>query len=248
MSAHPLVLLAAVVLAAAMPLASRGSEGKFEELRLETYVAPEFPASTRLEGQHQGIVTVAIGRDADGRVNDLLILDSTHARLTEAVHAAVSQWRFARPANQPSALGPVVPLVRFLFKAGGIAMVTPAAARATAPRSPDTAPVVLPTIADLDGDMTPVHQVFPRWRSRAGERPTAASVTVKYFIDEAGHVRVPVVLEASSPDLGEAALHAIAEWQYPPPRLAGRPAVAIDIQTFQFVEKEPDAGVAPKRN
>lgn len=231
-------------LATALGLAAArldGAPGTMEELRLAKFVMPEFPAFTRLTGHQTGVVTVAIGRDAEGRVTDLLILDSTDGRLTEAVRDAVSEWRFARPANQPSALGPVVPLVRFLFKSDGIAMISPPTGR-VAGRQAETAPVVLPTLAELDGEVKPLTQVFPQWRSRSREVTADASVTVKYFIDENGRVRVPVVLESTSPELGEAALHAIAQWQYPPPRVAGRPTIAIDIQTFQFVATENSGG------
>lgn len=235
------LLLTALLVGATPGPGATGPVGTVEELRLEKFVMPQFPAFTRLTGQQRGVVTVAIGRDAEGRVTDLLVLDSTDARLTESVRDAVSEWRFARPANQPSALGPVVPLVRFLFKADGIAMTTPPTGNA-AGRSIETAPVVLPTLADLDGDMKPLQQIFPAWRSRPRDVSADATVTMKYFIDEEGRVRVPVVLESSAPELGEAALHAIAQWRYPPPRVNGRPTIAIDLQTFQFVAAENAGG------
>lgn len=245
MSPRPLLLLTAALLGPAIAAAAPNNTGTVEELRLDKFVQPDFPASVRAAGQQRGVVTVAIGRDAEGRVTDVLVLDSTDARLTEAVKEAVAEWRFARPANQPSTAGPVVPLVRFLFKAGGIAMVTPSA-HAQGARNAETAPVILPTVAELDGEVKPMTQPLPQLRTAAPRPDVAASATVKYFIDETGHVRVPVVLEASSVEMGEAALHAIAQWRYPAPRVAGRPSLAIEIQTFRFAPSEEAAGATAK--
>lgn len=214
------------------------NEQSIQKLRLERFVMPEFPDFVRLTGSSRGHVTAAIGRDSEGHVDDVLLLESTHPRLSHAVTEAVRKWRFARPANQAMLGAEIVPIVRFIFTASGISIVSaatgPAVARDAAGLGRDDAPVVLPGVADLDSPAAPVHQPMPRISGVTRDRVTAGSATVKFFIDETGRVRIPLVLEATTPELGEAALAAVAQWRYEPPRIAGRATIAIETQTFQF--------------
>ena len=41
-------------------------------------------------------------------------------------------------------------------------------------------------------------------------------------------------IEASTPEFGEAALAAVAQWRYEPPQQGGRTIVASDNWAFQF--------------
>jgi TonB family protein len=217
---------------------SSANARSLQQLRLESYVLPEFPDFVRLTGTARGIVTVAIGRNSEGFVDDVLVLDSTHPRLAHAVETAVLQWRFARPANQALPGAEIVPIVRFIFAASGLSVVSPAAGqlagRDAAATLRDDAPVVLPRLADLDAEVKPLRQPMPKLTTRAGAPAATGTARVKFFIDERGRVRVPVVLEATSRELGEAALAAIAQWRYEPPRIAGRPTLALETAEFQF--------------
>ena len=226
--------------AAASPAGAQSSDNarSLQQLRLESYVLPEFPDFVRLTGTTRGIVTVAIGRNSEGYVDDVLVLDSTHPRLAHAVEVAVLEWRFARPANQAPAGAEIVPIVRFIFAASGVSVISPSttqlAGREAALETRDRAPVVLPGLADLDAEVKPLRQPMPKLTT-TNTLPTAAGmVRVKFFIDERGRVRVPVVLAATSRELGEAALAAVAQWRYEPPRVAGRPTIALETQEFQF--------------
>src|SRR5690242_3685252 len=85
--------------AGAAAASTRTNDESFKQLRLEKYVQPEFPEFVRQTGASRGVVTVAIGRNPEGYVDDVLVLDSTHPKLSYAVTTAVQEWRFARPAN-----------------------------------------------------------------------------------------------------------------------------------------------------
>ena len=229
------LLALAPVLATEVP---RSNEDSIQTLRLEKFVMPEFPSFVQMTGGKRGIVTVAIGRTSEGHVDDVLVLDSTHARLSHAVTSAVFQWRFARPANQALPGGEIVPIVRFLFASTGVSVVSALtgglADRTNAAERREDAPVILPGLDDLDPPPKILKQPMPTLKGALRDRVTSGQVRVKFFIDEEGRVRVPVVLEAASPELGEAALAAVALWRYEPPKIAGRPTIALETQMFQF--------------
>jgi len=212
------------------------NQNSLQQLRLEKFVLPDFPPFVRQLGISRGVVTVAIGRTAEGQVDDILVLDSTDARLTEAARNAVAEWRFARPSNVPLQGRPIIPIVRFLFNTLGVSMVSPPTGRTSAINRevPGNAPVILPALIEIDGGPKPLHQPMPQIKGGAANLPRGGSATVKFFVDETGRVRVPIVLDCTSPDLGQAAALAVAQWRYEPPRIGGKPTIAIETQTFSF--------------
>ena len=57
---------------------------------------------------------------------------------------------------------------------------------------------------------------------------------MKFFVDETGRVRVPIVVDCSVPELGRAALAAVEQWRFEPPRIAGHKTIVLETQTFSF--------------
>lgn len=229
-----LVFLGLCVSVLAQPTDNAAS---IEKLRLTKFVMPEFPEIVRAAGVYRAMVTVAIGRDAEGLVNDVLVLDSSNARLTQATIEAVKQWKFARPANLQPPGKPIVPIVRFFFGSQGVVMVPAGTGLAGRDRGSDrfeNPPILLPSFAELDAMPRPVNAPKPTFTGSLAERIAGGSATVKFFVDETGKVRVPIVLECSSPELGLAALAAIEQWTYEPPRVRGRPTIAIETGTVTF--------------
>ncbi len=231
-----LCLCAAVALAAPLSAQQPNNDSSIQKLRVTKFVMPEFPDFVRLTGNNKGVVTVAIGRDSEGRVTDVLVLDSTHPRLSQSVVHAVEQWKFTLPANPPPADRPIVPIVRFLFTAKGISIVS-ALTGSLASKDRDineNAPVVLPTFAELDRPPKPVSHPMPRFTGARTGVEAGGTATIKFFVDETGKVRVPIVVECSTPELGRAALAAVEQWRFEPPRAAGHETIAIETETFSF--------------
>ena len=123
---HLRLLLCLVGLAVAVPghAQEAANENSVQKLRLAKFVLPEFPEFVLQTGNNRGVVTVAIGRDGEGIVTDVLVLASTHALLSRSVTKAVEQWKFALPANPGPADKPILPIVRFIFTAKGITVVS----------------------------------------------------------------------------------------------------------------------------
>ncbi len=233
-SALPL-WLACLALASGLVAREPTLDEAIRQLHLSKFVMPEFPEMVRLAGDTKGVVVVAVGRDAEGRVTDVLVLNSTNASLSQSVVSAVGQWRFARPAYRASPDRPIVPIVRFLFNTGGVTFVSlPPHGAAAKPDIQSNPPMIFPTVASLDSSSTPVEQTLPKFSGAILDRLPAGTATVKFFVDEHGRVRVPIVLESTTPEYADAAVASIEQWRYEPPRLAGRPTIAIETATFHF--------------
>ena len=239
-SAMKRILLALCVglLALAKPLAAEepNNDKSLQKLRLEKFVMPEFPSYVQLTGNNRGVVTVAIGRNTEGHVTDVLVLDSTHPRLTQSVIEAVSQWKFVFPANPPPVGHEIVPIIRFLFTAKGISIVS-ALTGSLASKDRDVnenAPVILPSFAELDSVPKPITHPMPRFTGSLADRAAGTTVSVKFFVDQTGKVRVPIIVDCDVPELGRAALAAVEQWTFDPPRTGGHETIALEIETFSF--------------
>jgi TonB family protein len=141
-------------------------------MKLERFVAPEFPPFLRQAGILQGTVVVAIGHDIRGKVNDTLVLESSDPRFTAATLDAIREWRFeAKPASTPM-LATTVPVVRFLFTTGSVSMVSLTASGRTGTRQSVRAetPIELPNFSHLDETpralSSPAPEFPPALRSR----------------------------------------------------------------------------------
>ncbi len=239
-AARTLPLLACVLIATTglvRPLFADGNAETLQKLRLEKFVMPDFPDFLRMLGKNRGTVTVAIGRDAEGYVTDTFVLQSDHTRLSQACVKAVEQWRFARPSNRPPPGHEIVPVVRFLFSAKGITIVSATTGTLAGEKDEQRAdaPLIMPAFADLDAPPKPIDQSMPRLSGSMADRvPDGGTATIKFFVDEDGRVRVPVILECSAPELGESAISAVEHWRFEPPKVGGKPTIARETISLTF--------------
>lgn len=210
-------------------------------MQLDRFVLPEFPPFLRQAGVLQGTVVAAIGRAPSGRADDVLVLESTDPRFTDATLEAVREWRF-RPLDLKTATADeAVPVVRFLFTTGAVSVVPLTAAGRTGARRSIRAdtPVELPNFSHLDQTPALLHHPSPEFPATLRGRVTQGIVVVKYFIDPTGRVRLPVVVSATETELGTAALTAMKQWRYDPPRIDGKPVIALERHSFSFNVSAP---------
>jgi TonB family protein len=215
------------------------NENSARTMRLERFVLPEFPVFLRHTGVTQGTVVIALSHDARGRADDVLVLESSDPRFTDAVLEAVRAWRFNTGPDAEAAREAEIPVVRFAFVSGTISVVSLAVTGGTRSRKvvrPET-PIELPNFSHLDAMPRAVRQPHPEFPLALRERVAQGNALVKYFVDTEGRVRLPVVVTASAPEFGEAALAAVRQWRFEPPRIDGKPVVALERQFFQFEKK-----------
>jgi len=225
---------AAIVLGLSLATAAAqapDNERAARAMRLAKFVVPEFPEFLRRSGVMQGTVVAAIGHDAEGRPADILVIESTDPRFSAAVLEAIRGWRFESPAKPPLPREAVVPVVRFLFTSGTVAVISLdlGAPGASLSRVRANTPIELPNFSHLDTVPRPVQQPMPK--VAAGRDGIAL---VKFFVDATGRARVPIVIDATTPELGEAALAAVRQWRFDPPQIDGKPVIAIETRLFRF--------------
>lgn len=210
-----------------------------QKLKLEKFTLPEFPEFVRLTGTNRGVVTVAIGRDSDGYVTDVFVLSSDNPRLSQSVVSAVKEWRFATQPAAPATGKDNVPIVRFLFSAQGVSVVSAItgtlAGEKDAPAVRPDEPVIMPTFADLDAAPKALKQPMPKLSASAAERaPDGGTATVRFFVDNDGRVRVPTVVDCTTPELGKSAISAVEKWRFEPPKVAGKTTIARETISLTF--------------
>jgi TonB family protein len=229
-------ICAAAVLIAPLSVIGTLQDETLSELKITKYVEPVFPERVQLDGAAEGHVTLVVSRDAAGVPGDVLVLDSTHPQLAiEAVRAA-REWRFA-PGDNPVDLEPRV--VRIGFKATGVVVFPFGKSHADEPlidsgiRSGQSS-IKIPRLQALSRVPKALAQPMPAYPRELALHGTEGSATVSFYVDEEGRIRLPEVVEASAPEFGRAAMAAVMQWRYEPPRQGLRSLVAYDHWSFKF--------------
>lgn len=229
-------ICATAVLAAPLALFGTLNDDTVNNLHLTRYTEPAFPASARAEGIPDGIVTLAISRNADGVPGDILVIDTTDHRFAEAALEAVRQWRFTSVAPG-EALAPV--LVRIGFRLTGVVYVhthnlSKVGLLAAHVAQKLREPVRIPELHRLAVVPKALAQPMPAYPAALAGKAIEGLARVRFFVDEEGRVRLPQVVEATNPEFARAALAAVALWRYEPPRQGARRIVAVESWSFKF--------------
>jgi TonB family protein len=198
---------------------------------------PVYPPALVLQGITKGRVIVAVSVDADGRVKEQLPLAYTHPMLAHAATEALREWRY-KPARLDGDAVPVQFELNFDFSLQGAVITanivnhflydgfTNAGDNALTyqparPRQLDRAPV---RVSGED----------PKFATAAAQQGVIGQVTVKFYIDEQGNVRLPAVNKEAHPYLVEQAIAAVRTWKFEPATTKGRPVLIAARQDFNF--------------
>ncbi len=229
-------LCAVAVLVAPLVLGGSLSESTISQLKLTKYTEPEFPAGARMDGIPDGLVTLAIGRDAAGVPGDILVIDATDRRFAEAAVTAARTWRFA-----PVAPGTELPaeLVRIGFRLKGVVYIAAhnqnkAGLLADYVAQKLREPVRIPELQSLAVAPKALHQPMPAYPAALTGQALEGSVKMRFYIDEEGRVRLPQVIEATRPEFAAAAMVAVAQWRYDPPTKEAHRIVTAEHWSFKF--------------
>jgi TonB family protein len=196
-----------------------------------------YPASMMAEGIYSGEVRAVISVDAEGRLSDWLVIGYTQPAFADAASAAIQRWKYeptvvnGRPrASRADVL--------FEFRLEGVVVMTlPGASVKHAFRQMNEEHYVYrpSRLGELDRIPTPVHVVPPMAQMDGPPR----NVTVEFYIDEEGKVRMPAVDRDSANDLlAAAAVAAVEQWRFEPPQRKGRRVLVYAHQEFTFKPKD----------
>jgi TonB family protein len=226
---------------AAIFLATGAPAGADDEiLRIIHAPKPEYPARAMAEGLGAGEVRVLLEVDENGRVADLLVVAHTHQIFASALANKLEEWEFApgRRGGQPVR---TILTVDFGFRVGTEGMVFvdrkgPAShmARAGQPGGPRFA-FEAAAAHELDQPLRPLERGAPAYPRALKESGVGGKVLVEFHVDRDGRVRLPHVVAPVHAVLDAAAVEAVKQWRFEPPRRKGRPALVRVTQAFEFV-------------
>jgi TonB family protein len=208
---------------------------------------PVFPYDMIQLGVREGEVRIAFSVTADGKVDDLLPVFYTNPEFARVSAGALKRWTFepARYRGQPIAAVSQVTL-RFEMRGGVIVTLTAAESIASMLNSMTTVQDEYRprTMKEIDRIPTPISAPPPNLPARLTQGAGPSHVTVSFYIDEEGVVRLPSVDVADDPELGAAAIDAMRQWKFEPPTCKGRPVLVRASQRFNFHRNSPES--APK--
>jgi TonB family protein len=237
-NAHPGMSRFAALTGAVLMLMSVGRARESE------YVAPRiidepvwsYPLGAERDGLYSGDVSVVLSIDAEGHVTDWLVLQFTHPAFSQNVVANLPQYRFA-PARARGEPVPVRTIMNFNFHKGG-AIVSHTAMdhieeRIMTLEGTKTISRIC-SVKELDRPLTPVRVVSPNYPNELRQRQEDGLVTIDFYVDEQGRVRLPAITSVDHPIFAREAVGALTQWQFEPPTSYGQPVLVHAKQVFRF--------------
>lgn len=195
-----------------------------------------YPPAMLYAGVLSGEVRIAISVDENGKLTDHLVIGYTDPGFVDTAVAAVRRWRY-EPALAHGRPQSARASVLFVFRDEGVIVqrLPGAIERLYVADMMQERYVYEPCrLRDLDRIPTPLHVVSPAVRFEGPPH----TVTVGFFIDETGQVRMPAVERESADDLlAVAAVTAVEQWRFEPPLRQGRPVMVYAQQDFTFKAK-----------
>lgn len=192
-----------------------------------------YPPAMLADAIFSGEVRAVISVDAEGKLTDWLVTGYTQRAFAEAAAAALQRWKY-QPATVRGVRRASRAHILFEFRTQGVVVQTLPSAmikQLTGGLLEERYSYRACALRDLDRIPTPVHVVSPVAKAELSPR----SVTVEFYIDEEGRVRMPAVdRDAADDELAAAAVSAVEQWRFEPPLRAGRPVLVSAQQEFAF--------------
>lgn len=207
-------------------------------IAIEQTAPARYPPSMLQSGVYSGEVRAMISVNSDGDLTDCLVTAYTDKAFAVAAEHALRLWRY-EPARIRGRARASRAEVVFMFRNEGVSVqsLPGAIERHLLLRMLEERYSYRPCqLRELDRIPTPVQVVPPAVRLEDKTR----SVTVEFYIDEEGRVRMPAVERESADDLlAAAAVAAVEQWRFEPPLRKGRPVLVYAQQEFNFKAREP---------
>jgi TonB family protein len=214
-------------------------------IKIDQTTEAVFPRKMVAVGIKSGAASVAIAVDDNGRLTDYLVTAYSHPAFAESAVEAVKKWKF-EPARVHGSPRNSKSDITFRFELEGVVVVT------LTPLSygelvrfkiaPESEAYSACTLAQLDRIPNPTKIVNPAYPNQLARSSLGGRIHVEFYIDETGRVRMPSVsreTNEASEELSAAAIMAVAQWQFDPPTMKGRPVLVLAQQDFNFKPATP---------
>jgi TonB family protein len=230
---------ACLLFALALPVAAQiaalpADQSPLKIIQTEEAVFPRSLANTYVL---TGDAAIAIDVDQQGRLTDWLVTAYSRKEFADSAVEALQQWRYEPPRLDGQPWSSVMEL-HFDYSRTGV-VVNMTGMDMIANRMDELAKAIYVyrshSLRELDRIPTPVKVVSPVSPALAPGKDKL-SVTVEFYIDEEGRVRLPSVSRTDAGTVyAAAALAAVRQWRFEPPLLRGRPVLVLVRQEFKFL-------------
>jgi TonB family protein len=204
-----------------------------------------FPSTLIPVGVKSGSASVAVAVDDTGKLTDFLVTAYTHPAFADSAVAAIRKWKFEPamihgfPRNSKSDL-------TFRFQLEGIVVMTMTSLSYEEmlhlKLAPGSTAFSACTLGEIDRIPNPTKIVNPVYPNQLARSSRGGHVSVGFYIDQQGRVRMPSVsLETNeaNEELAAIAVTAVSQWQFDPPTSKGRPVLVLAQQDFNFKPSAP---------
>lgn len=229
-------LFFSLAFATALPVSNAAN---ITPVEIQQTVRPQFPWNLAFRGTTEGRVRVALEVDENGKLVDALAIAYTRRGFGEEAIDAVRQWKY-RPLKLDGEPRPAVTHIDFDFQSSGVVvnrtvdeMVEVYLNRN---RSLEWALSPCP-LRELDQIPQPIKVEMPPFPTDPKAAGNLGEVTVRFYIDSEGKVRMPHLVNYTDSAMASHALEAVRHWQFAPPTRDGNPVVVSASQRFTFVAK-----------
>jgi TonB family protein len=234
-----LAVLLPLALAAALPARAQSPFPDYVPVSMVQTEEATFPSELVALGIKGGAATVAISIDEQGHLTDYVVTGYTHPLFAAHAVAALRNWKYeaaqikGRPRNTKADLS-------FEFEVQGVVVTFSHGdqdAVVHALIAPNSQAFHACTLAQLDRIPVPTTIVKPAYSPADARSSRGGLVSVEFYIDETGRVRIPSVsveTNETNEALAAIAIGAVSQWQFDPPLLKGRPVLVLAHQDFSF--------------
>lgn len=200
---------------------------------------PVYPYAL-LRDDRTGKATAVFVVGKDGHVLQVATSQATEPEFGLALTAAVETYEFRPALRDGTPTQTVVRADQEFGTAAGEDLVT-ADDRALL-RLEKKKPQSIVGASQLDGPLIPRSRRPPVFPVALRGKVDQGEAVVEFLVDEHGHARLPRIVRASDPAFGYAAVQAVSQWLFEPPKAGGRAAVARVTAPFAFELKPPVLG------
>lgn len=222
----------------------------YTPMKINQTVPVAFPTEVNQLGISSGDVGVAIAIDETGKLTDYLVTAYSHRKFADRAVDALKRWKY-EPARLNGEPHSATAELTFHFETRGPILVSLTMSSYLELLNAQMRPTIYSysacRLSQLDRIPTPSKVVAPGLPLAAKDLKKKLVITVHFYIDEQGRVRLPAVDRASS-QTAEAfaaeALAAVSQWEFEPPLSHGQPVLVSARQDFNFTPA-PEPAPAP---
>ena len=205
-------------------------------------------------GIKSGAASIAVAIDDTGKMTDYVVTAYSHPGFADSALAALKKWRFEPARVHGSPRNAKVDLT-FRFEVEGVVVVsmTPMTYSELLRFKifPNSMAYSACTLGQLDRIPTPKKVVKPVYPNALALSSRGGRVSVDFYIDQEGHVRIPSVSKETNEanqQLAAIAVTTVAQWEFEPPMSKGKPVLVLARQDFDFKPAEPAKSQDPAQS